>query len=97
MWRTLLNNGLAEKNFLTYPDSDGCDTISCKEKYKKQILNNQAIVEKIHELEIEGYLQWYLMAVSRDSKSIGSDKFTQVIEEILNLTKQSECPTESKS
>lgn len=35
--------------FRTFPDNDGCDTITCKEKYKQQILENAEIVERLKE------------------------------------------------
>lgn len=36
--------------FRTFPDDDGCDTITCKEKYKQQIISNQTKAIRYDEL-----------------------------------------------
>ena len=34
--------------FRTFPDNDGCDTITCKEKYKQQIISNEEFYNDFH-------------------------------------------------
>jgi len=84
-----LNNGLTEDNvtvvpFDDYQDNDNVTIYSNHpEQFKQQILNNQAIVEKIK--------------IIFDDGSVDDDTFFPKLEKILDTTDHSECPTESKS
>ncbi len=40
---------LTKKDFHTFSDDDGCDTISCKEHLMKQILNDQEMIKRLME------------------------------------------------
>ena len=62
-----------------------------EEELEQQILENQEIVGRLRDIwdkhEFEGFFQWYLMYVNRDSKTIGSDKFETGMKKIQSILK----------